>query len=101
MTAHIGSVDVGHRHVEARAGPADLLRRGHDRFGPAQHLAHGIAARRMPQRGMVEFARLARNGALAVALDHGRVAAQRLDQALRHGEPQRLQVSMKPSISGS
>src|SRR5215208_2297645 len=69
MTAHIGGVDMRHRHVETRARPTHLLRRGHDGLRIPEDLAHGVAARHVPERPMLELPGSADDCALAVALD--------------------------------
>ena len=96
MAADIGRVDVGDRDVEAAAETADLLCRRHDRLGVAEQLAHRVAARHVPERAVLELARLADDGALAVALDHLRIAAQRIDQPPRHLEAERLEIVHQP-----
>jgi hypothetical protein len=32
MAAHVGSVDMGDRHIQSRTGPADFLRGSHNGF---------------------------------------------------------------------
>ena len=76
-------------------GAADLLGRGHDGLGAAQHLPHGIAARIVPQRGVFEFTAASDDAALAVALHQGRISAEGREQLARHGQAQRLQVVHK------
>ena len=92
MAAHVGGIDMAEGHVEPGAEPADLFRRRHDRLGIAEPLAHRVAAGHMPQRAVFQFSADADNGALAIAVDGGRVAAQRRDQPVGQVEAQRLQV---------
>src|SRR5262249_26078299 len=80
------------RHVETRAGTAHLLARGHDRLGPAQDLAHAVAAGRVPERAVLEFAGAADDGALAIGLDVLRRDAERGDQAPGHVDAEGLQL---------
>ena len=54
----------------ATADAAHFLGGGHDGHGIAQHLAHGVAARRMPKRAVFQLARSPYDGAFAIALDH-------------------------------
>ena len=75
-----------------RAETADLLGRWNDRLGVAEQLAHGVAARHVPKRTVFELAGCPDDGALAVAFDHLRVAAKRIDQPLRHLDAKRLQI---------
>src|SRR3546814_4232846 len=56
VPAHVRGVDVGDRHVNPRAGAADFLGRGHDGLGIAQPFSHGIAARHMPERAVLQLA---------------------------------------------
>ena len=72
--------------------PRDLLGRRHDRHRAAERLAHRIAAGDVPERAVLDLAGRADDGALAVALDRLRIAAERGDQRLRHVEAERLQI---------
>src|SRR5439155_24962816 len=76
MRAHIGGVDMGDRHIELGARPADLLRRWNDGLGAAQHLAHGVAAGHMPERAVLKLAGRADDRAPAIGLDFFAIAGQ-------------------------
>src|SRR3546814_7671191 len=78
--------------VNPRAGAADFLGRGHDGLGIAQPFSHGIAARHMPERAVLQLACAADDSSLAEAGDTLRVSAQHVDEALRKIQPQRLQL---------
>ena len=78
------------RHVDRRAGSADLGRRRHDRMRSLEQVAHAVAAGHVPERAVLELAREADQRALAVGLDAAR-AAERLDQARRHLAAERLE----------
>ena len=124
MRAHIGGVDMGDRHIEPRAGPADLLGRGHDGLGvtaalrawhsrPAHATARHARVRRQRQRW-----RPCHSPGLPTITAHGRkqapcqIEAQRL-QRLHHrqdvgfiaagigiGEHRRDQCRAWPGVSG-
>ena len=79
------------RHVETRAEGADLHRRGHDGARLAESLAHGIAARHVPQRAVLDLAFRPDDGALAVAVDRGTLA-ERADQAVGQHQAEGLQI---------
>ena len=82
---------MAERNVDWRAGAADLHRRRHDSLGLAKPLAHGIAARHMPQRGVFQLAAFSGEGRLAIAVDPVH-PAKRGDQLVGHLQSKRLQI---------
>jgi len=92
MAAHVGSIDVGDGHVEARAGAAHFFGGSHDGFGVAENFAHGIAPGDVPQRAVLEFSCLADDGALPVSFHNFRIAAERRHKSLCHFQSERVQI---------
>ena len=82
VAADVGGVDVAEGDVEGGAGAGDLGRGGDDGAALAEELAHGVAAGDVPEGAVLELARLADDGALAVAVD-AVAAAEGGDEAAR------------------
>src|SRR5690349_14112706 len=90
MAAHEGRVLVPERHVDRRAEAAALLRRGHQCRALLDRRAQRRAELRMQdRRGVLELARLADDGRLAVALRLTGLDAEGLN-ALRAEQPAEL-----------
>src|ERR1044072_7551304 len=95
MAAHVGSVDVGDRNVEPRAGAANFLSGSDDCFSAAQQLAHAVSAGNVPKRSALEFTCGTDDGAFAVTFDPAGIATQGRDEIARHFKSKRFQVVHK------